>query len=321
MTNRSSVESAVVRFSPDHFGDRLTEAIKTKRSPLLVGIDPRLNQLPKPMQCQGSDYAATAAAFAIFGKEVIDAVADLVPAIKPQSAFFERLGPPGMVALAEVCDHAAEAGLLVIMDAKRGDIGSTAEAYAAAFLGPKPQSAWGCDALTVNPYMGFDTLTPFFDRGQSSSAGIFVLCKTSNPGSDALQGRKSDGTSNTITDLVADEIERLCQSSLGQSNYGNVGAVVGATYPDQLAHLRSKMKASILLVPGFGAQGGSAADVAAAFDDEGTGAIINSSRGVIFAYEQEKYQTAAVKSWQDAVRQSAVDTIIAIKSATNAGRL
>lgn len=273
------------------------------------------------MQCDRSDYVAIADAFATFGKEVIDAVADLVPAVKPQAAFFERLGPPGMAALAQVCDHAADAGLIVIMDAKRGDIGSTAEAYAEAFLGPKPESAWGCDALTVNPFMGFDTLSPFFNRCQSSSAGMFVLCKTSNPGSDALQDRKSDGTSETITDLVADEIQRLCQSSIGDSRYGNVGAVVGATYPQQLVHLRSKMKASILLVPGFGAQGGSAADVAAAFDDDGTGAIINSSRGVIFAYQQEKYQSVAANCWQDAVRQSAVDTVAAIKSATTAKNL
>lgn len=310
-----------MRFSPSHFGDRLTKAIKSKRSPLLVGIDPRLAQLPSAMQCDQSDFAATADAFANFGKEVIDAVADLVPAVKPQAAFFERLGPPGMAALGAVCDHAADAGLLVIMDAKRGDIGSTAEAYAAAFLGPKPESAWGCDALTVNPYMGFDTLTPFYDRCQSASSGLFVLCKTSNPGSDSLQSRQTNGTNSTISDLVADEIERLCQSSLGESNYGNIGAVVGATYPEQLVHLRSKMKSSILLVPGFGAQGGSAADVAAAFDESGTGAIINSSRGVIFAHQQQKYQSIASNNWQDAVRQSAIDTIAAIKSATAAKHL
>ena len=310
-----------MRFSPLHFGDRLTQAIKTKRSPLLVGIDPRANQLPLPLQTAANDYAATADAFAKFGIEVIDAVADLVPAIKPQAAFFERLGPPGMVALASVCDHAADAGLLVIMDAKRNDIGATAEAYAGAYLGPKPDSAWGCDALTVNPYMGFDTLEPFSNRCQSASSGIFVLCKTSNPGSDALQSRQTDGTDVTVTDLVAAEIQRLCETSLGESGYGSVGAVVGATYPEQLVDLRAKMKSSILLVPGFGAQGGSAADVAAAFDDHGTGAIINSSRGVIFAYEKPKYESQAAKSWQDAVRQSAVDTVEILKSSTNAGKL
>jgi len=169
--------------------------------------------------------------------------------------------------------------------------------------------------------MGFDTLVPFYDRGQSVGAGIFVLCKTSNPGSDALQSRQTDGTSNTVTDLVAAEIQRLCELSVGESGYGNVGAVVGATYPQQLVDLREKMKGSILLVPGFGAQGGSAADVAAAFDDQGTGAVINSSRGVIFAYEKPKYESAAAKSWQDAVRQSAVDTVEILKSSTNAGKL
>jgi orotidine-5'-phosphate decarboxylase len=286
-----------------------------------VGIDPRVDQLPAELQCDAADCQATAESFATFGKEVIDAVADLVPAIKPQAAFFERLGPPGMVALATVCDHAADAGLLVVMDAKRGDIGSTAEAYAAAFLGPKPDSAWGCDALTVNPYMGFDTLMPFYDRCQSASAGMFVLCKTSNPGSDALQAKTTGSTAVTIADHVADEIQRLCQLSKGESGYGNVGAVVGATYPDQLVHLRAKMKQSILLVPGFGAQGGSAADVAPAFDQFGTGAIINSSRGVIFAYQQSKYQSIASCRWQDAVRQSAIDTVAAIKAETNAKKL
>lgn len=308
-------------FSPLHFGDRLTQAIVEKRSPLVVGIDPRPNQLPVSLQCDPQDLTRTAEAFAVFGKEIINAVSDLVPAVKPQAAFFERLGPPGMDALANVCDHAAAAGLLVIMDAKRNDIGATAEAYAAAYLGPKSQSAWGCDALTINPYMGFDTLQPFCKRGEATGAGVFVLCKTSNPGSDALQSRGVDGTSATITDLVADEIQRLCETSLGQSGYGNVGAVVGATYPDQLARLRIKMKHAVLLVPGFGAQGGSAKDVAPAFDENGTGAVINSSRGVIFAYEQEKYQSHAARSWQDAVRQSAVDTLEVLKASTNAGKL
>jgi len=308
-------------FSPPHFGDRLTQAVKSKRSPLVVGIDPRPNQLPTGLQTDLRDLSATARSFASFGKAIIDTVSDLVPAVKPQAAFFERLGPPGMVALAEVCDHAAAAGLLVIMDAKRNDIGATAEAYAAAYLGPKPESAWGSDALTINPYMGFDTLQPFYHRGQATGGGVFVLCKTSNPGSDALQSRTTDGSEHSIADLVADEIQRLCEASVGQSGYGNVGAVVGATYPEQLAHLRAKMKRSILLVPGFGAQGGSAADVAAAFDENGTGAVINSSRGVIFAYEQEKYQSVAAKSWQDAVRQSAVDTVSGLKGLTNAGKL
>lgn len=286
-----------------------------------MGIDPRPNQLPPVLRTDASDLDATAKSFADFGKAIIDAVADVVPAVKPQAAFFERLGPQGMVALAEVCDHATDSGLLVIMDAKRNDIGATAEAYAAAYLGAKPESAWGCDALTINPYMGFDTLEPFYKQGQATGAGVFVLCKTSNSGSDALQSRKTDGGNETITDLVADEIQRLCEASLGESGYGNAGAVVGATYPQQLEQLRNKMKNSILLVPGFGAQGGSAADVAAAFDEDGTGAVINSSRGVIFAYEKEKYQSAAAKSWQDAVREAALDAIGVLKDSTNARKL
>jgi len=288
----------------------------------VVGIDPRVGQLPAAIKegVNVADRESVANAFAEFGIAVIEIAKDLVPAVKPQAAFFEQLGPLGMAALAEVVDHATAAGLVVVMDAKRGDIGSTADAYAKAYLGHKSRTAWGCDCLTVNPYMGFDTLEPFFNTAKSNGAGLFVLCKTSNPGSDALQEQVVGG-GQKIHQQVADEIQRLCKLTQGESGYGIVGAVVGATYPQQLVELREQMPNSILLVPGFGAQGGTASDVAGAFDENGLGAIINSSRGVIFAYEQEKYQALAKEDWRLAVKQATVDTIAVLASGTNAGKL
>ena len=309
-------------FSPDHFGDRLTAAILKKGTPLVVGIDPRSGQLPDAIKSSmdESNPESVANAFAEFGIAIIDVVKDLVPAVKPQAAFFEQLGPLGMAALAEVVDHATGQGLIVVMDAKRGDIGSTAEAYAKAYLGSKDQSAWGCDCLTVNPYMGFDTLEPFFNTARPNGAGLFVLCKTSNPGSDALQEQLTDG-GKKIHHRVADEIQRLCAQTKGNSGYGIVGAVVGATYPQQLVELREQMPNSILLVPGFGAQGGTASDVAGALDENGLGAIINSSRGIIFAYQQDKYQVQAKEDWRLAVEQASKDAIAVLAAATNAGKL
>ena len=296
-----------------HFADRLTDAVKQKQTPLVVGIDPRANQLPADLL---DDNTGMAERFAKFGMAVVDAVADLVPAVKPQAAFFEQLGPAGCVALASVVDYAADKGLIVIMDAKRGDIGSTAQAYAGAYLGPKPESAWGCDCLTVNPYMGDDTLTPFVDAANRSGSGLFVLAKTSNPGSDWIQAKTEND--QPIYHLVADEIQRLSANNLGESGYGNIGAVVGATYPEQLSELRQRMPNTLFLIPGFGAQGGTASDVAGGLDKDGLGGLINSSRAVIFAYQQDQY---AKLKWQDAIRQAAVDTVERIADGTSASRL
>ncbi len=296
-----------------HFADRLTDAVKQKQTPLVVGIDPRANQLPADLL---DDNTGMAERFAKFGMAVVDAVADLVPAVKPQAAFFEQLGPAGCVALASVVDYAADKGLIVIMDAKRGDIGSTAQAYAGAYLGPKPESAWGCDCLTVNPYMGDDTLTPFVDAANRSGSGLFVLAKTSNPGSDWIQAKAEKD--QPIYHLVADEIQRLSANNLGESGYGNIGAVVGATYPEQLSELRQRMPNTLFLIPGFGAQGGTASDVAGGLDKDGLGGLINSSRAVIFAYQQDQY---AKLKWQDAIRQAAVDTVERIADGTSASRL
>ena len=274
-----------------HYADRLHAACRAKGTPTLVGIDPRLDSLPAPVRDAATgptELDRAADAFERFGKGLIDAVAELVPAVKPQSAFFEELGVPGMTTLSRIIAHARAAGLVVILDAKRGDIGSTAEAYARGLLGgadpPRPDMA---DALTVNPFLGPDTLDPFVAVARERGAGLYVLCKTSNPGSGAFQGVMQDGRS--VTDRVAAEIERLAAGTAGESDYGCVGAVVGATYPDELAALRSAMPHAPLLVPGYGSQGGTAADVAGAFDGNGGGALVNSSRAVNFAFGREPY--------------------------------
>ncbi len=290
------------------FGDRLVDAVRAKQSAVCVGLDPRWGSLPEAIRSgvDTNDRRAVAGATECFCREVIDAVAAFAPVVKPQAAFFEQLGPSGMVALGSVIQYARKAGLLVLLDGKRGDIGTTAEAYADAYLGN--ESAWQCDALTVNPYLGDDTLKPFVDVCQARDAGIFVLVKTSNPGSGYLQDKRIDG--RTVYEQMADLVEqlssqrlpKLSSSDLGATpRYGSVGAVVGATYPEQLAKLRARMPSTWILIPGYGAQGGTAADVAHGFDSQGQGAIVNSSRGIIFAYQSPQYAGLA---WQEAVAQS-----------------
>lgn len=286
------------------FADRLHEAVKRTGSVTCVGLDPRKNQLPAPLRdsVSGNSPDAWAAAYTQFCNEIIDVVADRVPCVKPQAAFFEQLGPAGMVALGQVIRHANEAGLLVITDGKRNDIGSTATAYADAYLGAA--SPWGSDALTVSPYLGRDSLEPFVEVCDQREAGIFALVKTSNPGGGLLQDRQTDG--QTVYQRVAELIRELNSSRMGQSGYGPVGAVVGATYPEQLAEMRAAMPAAWILVPGFGAQGGGAADVMGGFDANGMGAIVNSSRHIIFAHQRDEFREKyGDDRWQDAVAAAA----------------
>jgi orotidine-5'-phosphate decarboxylase len=302
------------------FADRLMDAIQRTGTPALVGLDPRAQELPAALT-NGRDGTADslARAYSTFCREVIDAVAPLVPAVKPQAAFFEALGPAGMQSLAETIAHARKAGLLVILDGKRNDIGSTAAAYAQAYLGAE-QSAWGADALTVSPYLGDDSLTPFVDASKANSAGIFVLVKTSNPGGKTFQDLICDG--RPLYRHAADLVERLARETAGGFRYGAVGAVVGATYPEQLAELRSAMPHAPLLVPGFGAQGGTARDVAAAFDDRGLGAVINSSRDIIFAYRRREYKDRFPEGqWTRAVEAAAREMIDQLRADTPAGKL
>jgi orotidine-5'-phosphate decarboxylase len=296
----------------ESFGDRLANVVRAKRNAVCVGLDPRALQLPNALQVSStSSLADQANAFERFCFAIIDVVHSLVPVVKPQSAFFEELGPHGVVALANVCQYASSKGLLVVMDAKRNDIGTTATAYANAYLGRSPLSPFGCDALTVSPYLGSDSLEPFIARCQTTRCGLFVLVKTSNPGSGFLQDQKANGVS--ISETVATYVqERAIATATSSGSYGAIGAVVGATYPEQLRRMRELMPNAWLLIPGYGAQGGSAKDVVQGMDREGLGAIVNSSRGIIFAYETKKFGHAS--SWQHAVELATVDMINAIRS-------
>jgi orotidine-5'-phosphate decarboxylase len=306
------------------FGQALTDAVRRTRNPVVVGLDPRVAQLPKGLlPADPRDSAGCAAAFRTFCLGVIDAVAGQVPAVKPQAAFFEQYGPPGMAALHDVIAHARRAGLLVILDGKRNDIGTTAEAYADGYLGVA--SAWGADALTVSPYLGDDSLTPFVQTATARGAGLFVLVKTSNPGGGTFQDLIADG--RPLYRHVAEHVERLAAADAqtpadGSAGYGSVGAVVGATYPEQLAELRAAMPRAWILVPGYGSQGGTARDVASGFDTDGLGAVVNNSRGIIFAHARPEYaERFGAPRWQEAVSAATGDMIDQLRAETTVGRL
>jgi orotidine-5'-phosphate decarboxylase len=291
----------------NHFADRLAAAVSRMNSPVCVGLDPRWKQLPETLRRDGGQSRqAQADAYLRFCSGVCDVVAPLVPIVKVQAAFFEELGPAGMATMGRVIEHARGRGLLVIVDGKRNDIGSTAEAYARAYLGT--ESAWGADALTVSPYLGDDSLTPFCERAASQGAGIFVLVKTSNPGGRMLQDVPTP-SGEKIYEQLAQVVEQLAGQSQSNSGYGAVGAVVGATYPEELAQLRASMPHTWFLVPGYGSQGGTAADVVAGFDARGLGAIVNNSRGILFAHERPAYARFGAARWQEAVEAATRDMI------------
>jgi orotidine-5'-phosphate decarboxylase len=284
-----------------HYAERLHAAIRRCRTPALVGLDPRLADLPEPLKSQRSERS-TAELFEEFCRRVIDVVAPLVPAVKPQAAFFEELGPAGCVALERVIRHARNQGLIVICDAKRGDIGSTAEAYARGYLAGADLNAapWAADALTVNPYLGLDTLEPFVTVARERGAGLYVLVRTSNPGAGTFQDHAQAG--QPLYSKIAEAVEQLAAANAGAAPFGLVGAVVGATYPQELTTLRALMPHVPLLVPGYGSQGGTAADVAGAFLPNGAGALVNSSRGIIFAHKRAPYtEQFRPDEWEQAV--------------------
>ena len=303
------------------FSDQLESVVAQRQTPVLVGLDPRLELLPEALvPPEGADKSRVAEAYGAFCRGVVDVVAPLVPAVKPQAAFFEQLGPAGMPVLADLVHYAQEKGLLVILDGKRNDIGSTAAAYADGFLGRDGLSAWGADALTVSPYLGDDSLTPFVDVAVQREAGVFVLVKTSNPGGGMFQDLVAEG--RPLYMHVAGYVERLAADTVAECGYGAIGAVVGATWPEQLAQLRAEMPHAWFLVPGFGSQGGTARDVAPAFDSRGRGAIVNSSRGIIFAHRRAEYADRFGPSrWQEAVEAATRDMIDQLRSETPAGKL
>lgn len=289
------------------FSTRLHDAVRQKRTPVLVGLDPRFDWLPEDVLAAArrehdDPHAIAAAAFEEFCVRIIDVVAPLVPAVKPQSAFFEEYGPDGCLALARVMRYARAQGLIVIADVKRGDIGTTAEAYARAYLaGVDPQAApWAADALTVNPYLGGDTLEPFAKVAEERGAGVYVLVRTSNPGAGTFQDRLTNGLA--LYRCVADVVERLSAVSVDADGFGSIGAVVGATYPQELVELRQAMPHAPLLIPGYGSQGGTAADVAGGFTATGLGALVNNSRGINFAYRSGPFaQRFEARDWEQAI--------------------
>lgn len=295
-----------------HFADRLIAAIKAKGSAICVGLDPRLDKIPpflikEAIGRKGNSFEAAAEAILDFNKGLIDSVHDLVPVVKPQFAFYIQYGFSGVWAFEETCKYAQEKGLLVIADVKANDIGSTAEGYANALMGEvdlfgEKVSPMGFDAVTVNPYLGYDGVKPFIDVCKKMNKGIFVLVKTSNPSSSDLQSRVTVEEKISISDLMGQFVESWGADEIGESGYSSVGAVVGATYPQEAARLRVLMPQSIFLVPGFGAQGGSAADVKACFNEDGLGAIINSSREINFAWQE----TGDAKNFGSAARAAVI---------------
>jgi len=261
---------------PINFADRLKKAVEFKESRLVVGIDPDMDLLPPEVEGRTAVDRVGG-----FGRWIVENVADVAVAVKFQSAFYERLGPPGIETLASHVEAARGMELITILDAKRNDIGNTARAYAAAYLGP--DAAMPFDAITVSPYLGADTLEPFAEAAAETGRGIFVLVKTSNPGAADFQDVESaDGGSLYLR--VAEAVAGLGKPDTGKCGYSSVGAVCGATYPELLKKLRETMPEQVFLVPGVGAQGGRASDLAPAFDDEGFGALVVAARSVIYAY-------------------------------------
>lgn len=282
------------------FADRLEEAVRAKRSAIVVGMDPRPDALPAGIRPPADAAPADMAhAFRRFSAGILEAVAEAVVAVKFQSAFYERLGPAGAEALADSLADASRLGLLTILDAKRGDIGSTAEAYAQAQLGDLPGTCGPVtDAVTVNPYLGEDSIRPFMNEAAPRGKGLFVLVKTSNPSGPQLQDLAADGM--PVYRHTAALVRRLGEAMVGAAGLSAVGAVVGATYPEVLHLLRRDMPRAVLLLPGVGAQGARVEDLAAAFLEGGRGALITASRGIIFAHAR-----SPERDWRDAARAEA----------------
>ncbi len=307
-----------------HFADSLFDRVRRAGNPVCVGIDPRPEDLPPGfLDDFPGDRAGVGRALEAFGSAVVEVVAPLVPAVKFQAAFYEAYGPEGVAAMHSTAALAKARGLLVIMDGKRNDIGSTAEAYARAYLGKVPvgdsfEPSWAVDALTVNPYLGTDGIAPFVKVAAREGRGIFVLARTSNASAREFQDLVADG--QPIYRHVADRIAAWAAAHRGDGGYSLVGAVVGATYPAELAELRAALPGVVFLVPGYGAQGGSAADVAPAFDDQGLGALINNSRGITFAYQKPAARARFGDDWRGAVAQ-AVHDMIADLAAHSASKL
>ena len=300
---------------------RLIDEIKKKSAPIVVGLDPQLKFVPEHILNKwygelGYTLEAVGEAFYEYNKGILDSVSDLIPAVKPQIAMYEQYGIPGLVAFKKTVDYAHSKGLVVIGDIKRGDIGSTSESYAIGHigtveLGGNVITPFDEDIVTVNPYLGSDGVKPFVDICNKEDKGIFVLVKTSNPSSGEFQDKMIDGE-KPLYEVVAEMVNEWGSQSMDGA-YSNVGAVVGATYPEMGIILRKLMPKAYILVPGYGAQGGSGKDLKGYFNEDGLGAIVNSSRGIIAAYKSEKYAEFGAEGYADASRAAVVDMLTDIR--------
>lgn len=303
--------------------DQLVAKIKKTQAPIVVGLDPMLNYIPEQVQKKafeekGETLAGAAEAIWQFNKAIVDTIYDLIPAVKPQIAMYEQFGVEGVIVFKKTVDYCKEKGLVVIGDVKRGDIGSTSEAYAVGHLGKvqvgsQIYAGFDEDFATVNPYLGSDGVKPFIKVCKENNRGIFVLVKTSNPSSGELQDKLVDG--KPLYELVGKMVDEWGSDCIGESGFSEVGAVVGATYPDQGRILRAIMPKTYILVPGYGAQGGKGKDLVHFFNEDGLGAIVNSSRGIIAAYKQEAYAKFGAEHFADASRQAVLDMIADIQGA------
>ncbi|MBQ4068690.1 MAG: orotidine-5'-phosphate decarboxylase [Lachnospiraceae bacterium] len=302
--------------------NKLTSKIKKTNAPIVVGLDPMLNYVPEHIQKKayaeyGETLAGAAEAIWQFNKAIIDTTYDLIPAVKPQIAMYEQFGVEGVMAYKKTVDYAKSKDLVIIGDVKRGDIGSTSAAYAVGHLGKvqvgsNTYAGFDEDFATVNPYLGSDGINPFIDVCKEHNKGIFVLVKTSNPSSGEFQDRLVDG--KPLYEIVGEQVAKWGEQHMGDE-YSYVGAVVGATYPEMGKVLRKVMPKTYILVPGYGAQGGKGADLVHYFNEDGLGAIVNSSRGIIAAYKQEAYAKFGAENFADASRQAVVDMIEDISTA------
>ena len=297
--------------------NKLVEKIKQTNAPVVVGLDPMMGFIPehitkKAFEEHGETLEGAAEAIWLFNKAIVDSTCDLIPAVKPQIAMYEQFGIPGMMAFKKTVDYCKEKGLVVIGDIKRGDIGSTSSAFAVGHLGKvtvgsKSYYGFDEDFVTVNPYLGSDGVNPFLEVCKEEKKGIFVLVKTSNPSSGEFQDRLIDG--KPLYELVGEKVAAWGEECMGK-DYSYVGAVVGATYPEMGKVLRKVMPKSFILVPGYGAQGGKGKDLVHFFNEDGLGAIVNSSRGIIAAYKNAQYADRfAPEDFADASRQAVLDMI------------
>ena len=305
---------------------KLIEKIQEKQAPVVVGLDPMLSYVPqaileRALKEQGETLEAAAEAVWQYNKALIDTIYDLIPAVKPQIAMYEQFGVPGLAVYEKTVSYCQEKGLIVIGDIKCGDIGSTSAAYAAGHLGhvqvgSKKLSGFHEDFATVNPYLGSDGVKPFLDVCREENKGIFVLVKTSNPSSGEFQDQETGG--KPLYELVGKKVAEW-GADLKDGEYSEVGAVVGATYPEMGRTLRAVMPHSYILVPGYGAQGGTAEDLKVFFNKDGLGAIVNSSRGIICAYKNKRYEAFGEAAFDYAARQAVLDMIEDIRNALREG--